>query len=104
MKEKLAKVIKAHKKAVTDSDVLYGQLTKASNKGGDTPSIAGAKKHSYCSEKFEGMGASLRDVQPVRDRRIIEPTIRGQNHWRYERIWTGSGSFVRGMRECEDLD
>ena len=28
MKDKLAKVIKAHKKAVSDSDVLYGQLTK----------------------------------------------------------------------------
>ena len=45
MKEKLAKVIKAHKKAVADSDVLYGQLTKAStSKGGDSQSVAGAKR------------------------------------------------------------
>ena len=62
------------------------------------------KTHSHCSEELEGMGASLRDVHAVRDRRILAATIRGQNHWRYERIWTESGSFVRGMRECEGLD
>ena len=44
MKEKLRKVIKAHKKAVADSDVLYGQLTKASSKGGDSQSVTGAKR------------------------------------------------------------
>ena len=45
MKEKLIKVIKAHKKAVTDSDVLYGQLTKAaSTDGGDSLSVASAKR------------------------------------------------------------
>ena len=44
MKEKLRKVIKAHKKAVSDSDVLYGQLTKASSKGGDRQSVTGAKR------------------------------------------------------------
>ena len=44
MKEKLAKVIKAHKKAVADSDLLYGQLTKASSKGGDSQSVTGAKR------------------------------------------------------------
>ena len=45
VKEKLTKVIKAHKKAVRDSDVLYGQLTKAANmEGGDSLSIAGAKR------------------------------------------------------------
>ena len=45
IKEKLAKVIKAHKKAVSDSDVLYNQLTKAANmEGGDNSSIAGAKR------------------------------------------------------------
>ena len=46
VKEQLAKVIKAHKKAATDSDVLYGQLTKAANmEGGDSLSIAGAKRN-----------------------------------------------------------
>ena len=45
MKEKLRKVIKAHKKAVSDSDVLYGQLTKASSsKDGNSESINGAKR------------------------------------------------------------
>ena len=45
VKEKLSKVIKAHKKAVSDSDVLYNQLTKAANmEGGDNSSIAGAKR------------------------------------------------------------
>ena len=44
MKEKLMKVIKAHKKAVEDSDLLYAQLTKASSKGGDSQSVAGAKR------------------------------------------------------------
>ena len=44
MKEKLMKVIKAHKKAVSDSDVLYGQLTKAASKGGDSQSVTGAKR------------------------------------------------------------
>ena len=44
MKDKLAKVIKAHKKAATDSDVIYGQLTKATSmEGGDSLSIASAK-------------------------------------------------------------
>ena len=52
MKEKLAKVIKAHKKAVTDSDVLYGQLTKVANmKGGDSPSIASAKRNIVTAVK-----------------------------------------------------
>ena len=38
-------MIKAHKKAVSDSDVLYNQLTKAANmEGGDNSSIAGAKR------------------------------------------------------------
>ena len=45
VKDQLTKVIKAHKKAVTDSDVLYGQLTKAANmEGGDSLPIAGAKR------------------------------------------------------------
>ena len=52
MKEKIAKVIKAHKKAVTDSDVLYGQLTKAANmEGGDSLSIAGAKRNIVTAVK-----------------------------------------------------
>ena len=38
-------MIKAHKKAVSDSDVLYNQLTKAASmEGGDNSSIAGAKR------------------------------------------------------------
>ena len=46
VKDKLAKVIKAHKKAVTDSDVLYGQLTRAaSSEGGDPVAIASAKQN-----------------------------------------------------------
>ena len=41
----MTKVIKAHKKAVSDSDVLYGQLTKAASmEGGDSQSVAGAKR------------------------------------------------------------
>ena len=44
MKEKLGKVIKAHKKAVADSDLLYGQMTKVSSKGGDSQSVVGAKR------------------------------------------------------------
>ena len=52
VKEKLAKVIKAHKKAVTDSDALYGQLTKAASKeGGDSHSIAGAKRNIVTAVK-----------------------------------------------------
>ena len=46
LKEKLAKVVKAHKKAVSDSDVLYAQLTKAAGmEGGDSVSIASAKRN-----------------------------------------------------------
>ena len=41
----MAKVIKAHKKAVADSDVLYGQLTKAAEEEGDSLSIACAKRN-----------------------------------------------------------
>ena len=38
-------MIKAHKKAASDSDVLYNQLTKAASmEGGDNSSIAGAKR------------------------------------------------------------
>ena len=38
-------MIKAHKKAVSDADVLYNQLTKAASmEGGDNSSIAGAKR------------------------------------------------------------
>ena len=45
MKEKIRNVIKAHKKAVSDSDVLYSQLTKASSsKDGNSESINGAKR------------------------------------------------------------
>ena len=52
VKEQLAKVIKAHKKAATDSDVLYGQLTKAANmEGGDSLSIAGAKRNIVIAVK-----------------------------------------------------
>ena len=53
VKEKLAKVIKAHKKAATDSDVLYGQLTKASSTegGGDNASIAAAKRNIVTAVK-----------------------------------------------------
>ena len=52
VKEKLAKVAKAHKKAVMDSDVLYGQLTEAAEKeGGDSPSIAGAKRNMVSAVK-----------------------------------------------------
>ena len=41
----MTKVIKAHKKAVSDLDVLYGQLTKAASmEGGDSQSVAGAKR------------------------------------------------------------
>ena len=36
--------IRDSKKAVADSDVLYGQLTKASSKGGDSQSLTGAKR------------------------------------------------------------
>ena len=40
------KVMKAHKKAVSDSDVLYGQLTRAaSSEGGDPMAIASAKQN-----------------------------------------------------------
>ena len=52
MKDKLAKVIKAHKKAATDSDVLYGQLTKASGgEGGSSLSIASAKRNIVAAVK-----------------------------------------------------
>ena len=52
VKDKLAKVIKAHKKAVTDSDVLYGQLTKAASmEGGDGISIASAKRNIVTAVK-----------------------------------------------------
>ena len=51
MKEKLAKVIKAHKKAVSDSDLLYGQLTKASSKGGDSQSLIAAKRNIVIAVK-----------------------------------------------------
>ena len=38
-------MIKAHKKAVSDSDVLYNQLTKAASmEGGDSQSVASAKR------------------------------------------------------------
>ena len=48
----MSKVIKAHKKAVTDSDVLYGQLTKAANKeGGDNMAIPFAKIKIYIAVK-----------------------------------------------------
>ena len=48
----MAKVIKAHKKATPDSDVLYGQLTKAANmEGGDSLSIAGAKRNIVTAVK-----------------------------------------------------
>ena len=46
VKTKLEKVMKAHKKAVSDSDVLYGQLTRAaSSEGGDPIAIASAKQN-----------------------------------------------------------
>ena len=53
----MAKVIKAHKKAVTDSDVLYGQLVKAADmEAGDGNSIASAKRNIVtameCSEEW----------------------------------------------------
>ena len=52
VKEKLKKVIQAHKKAMADSDVLYGQLTKsASMEGGDSLSIAGAKRNIVSAVK-----------------------------------------------------
>ena len=52
MKDKLAKVIKAHKKAVSDSDVLYVQLTKAASMdGGDSLSIASAKRNIVAAVK-----------------------------------------------------
>ena len=48
----MTKVIKAHKKAVTDSDVLYGQLVKASvMEGGDGNSIASAKRNIVTAVK-----------------------------------------------------
>ena len=48
----MTKVIKAHKKAVSDSDVLYGQLTKAANmEGVDRLSIAGAKRNIVTAVK-----------------------------------------------------
>ena len=52
VKEKLSKVIKAHKKAATDSDVLYGQLTRAASmEGGDNVSIASAKRNIVTAAK-----------------------------------------------------
>ena len=52
VKEKLAKVVNAHKKAVKDSDVLYGQLTRAvSTEGGDNVSIATAKRNIVAAVK-----------------------------------------------------
>ena len=52
VKDKLAKVIKAHKKAATDSDVLDGQLTNAANmEGGDSRSIASAKRNIVTAVK-----------------------------------------------------
>jgi len=45
-------VIKAHKKAASDSDVLYNQLTKAASmEGGDSFSIAGAKRNIVTAVK-----------------------------------------------------
>ena len=52
VKEKLAKVVQAHKKVLTDSDVLYGQLVQAAEKGGgDGYSIAGAKRNIVSAVK-----------------------------------------------------
>ena len=52
VKEQLRKVTKAHKKAIAESDVLYGQLTKvASMEGGDSISIAGAKRNIVTAVK-----------------------------------------------------
>ena len=44
--------MKAHKKAVSDSDVLYGQLTRAaSSEGGDPMAIASAKRNIVTAVK-----------------------------------------------------
>ena len=52
VKDKLSKGIKAHKKAVADSDVLYGQLTKAASmEGGDRLSITSAKRNIVTAVK-----------------------------------------------------
>ena len=52
VKEKLAKLVPPHKKAVKDSDVLYGQLTKAASmEGGDSLSIASAKRNIVTAAK-----------------------------------------------------
>ena len=60
MKEKIAKVIKAHKKAVSDSDVLYAQLTKAAGmEGGDSVSIANAEKNIVTAVKSSKEWVSL---------------------------------------------
>ena len=48
----MAKVIKAHKKAVTDSKGLYGQLVKAADmKAADGNSIASAKRNIVTAVK-----------------------------------------------------
>ena len=45
-------MIKAHKKAVSDSDVLYNQLTKAASmEGGDSLSITSAKRNIVTAVK-----------------------------------------------------
>ena len=60
VKEKLAKVVKAHKKAVSDSDVLYAELTKAAGmEGGDSVSIANAKKNIVTAVKSSKEWVSL---------------------------------------------
>ena len=51
-RQELGKVIKVHKKAATDSDVLYGQLTRAASmEGGDNVSIASAKRNIVTAAK-----------------------------------------------------
>jgi len=83
VKEKLTKVIKAHKKAVTHSDVLYGQLTKASTtEGGDSLSIAGAKRNIVIAVKSSKEWVQLfemymqfetdEDSNPLSEAKIID--------------------------------